>query len=276
MRLRACLPAVLCALLLTLSAQPLSAQTATTAHKPKLGQKGKDVRWIPSAPDMVETMLDLARVTPQDYVVDLGSGDGRNVIGAAKRGAHALGVEYDADLVELSRRNAAKAGVADKATFVKGDMYQADISQVTVLALFLTPYNLIKLMPRFLELKAGTRIVSNTYEIGGGWQPDKSKRVEPCERWCIAHLYVVPAQVEGTWRLREGELTLEQEFQRLTGTYRIKGVTLPVENGFVRGKEIRFTVAAAAYSGRVEAGSIDGTVVDGGIASTWSAKRAGD
>ena len=170
MKLLRCARAALgCAVLVTLCAQPLSAgQKSAASHEPKIGQKGKDVRWIPSAPNMVETMLDLARVTPQDYVIDLGSGDGRSVIAAAKRGARALGVEYDAGLVEASRRNAAKAGVADKATFVQGDMFQTDISEATALVLFLIPYNLLKLTPKFLELKPGTRIVSNTYEIGGG------------------------------------------------------------------------------------------------------------
>src|SRR5262249_31116519 len=148
--------------------------TATAqTYQPIAGQAGKDVVWIPSPDSTVEKMLDIAHVTADDYVIDLGSGDGRNVIAAAKRGAHALGVEYNPDLVALSKRAAAAAGVSDKTAFMQGDMYEADISQATVLPLFLQPANLSKLAPKFLKLKPGARIVSNTYEIGGGWEPDE-------------------------------------------------------------------------------------------------------
>ena len=177
-----------------------SAQEAKP-YQPVMGQKGKDVVWIPSPTGMVDLMLDAAKVTPQDFVVDLGSGDGRNVIAAAKRGARALGVEFNPELVELSKRNAAAAGVADKASFVQGDMFAADISQATALILFLIPQNLEKLAPKFIALKPGTRIVSNTYEIGGGWEPDDSQRLPLCASWCGAHLYIVPAKAAGTWRL---------------------------------------------------------------------------
>ena len=171
-----------------------------------MGQEGKDVVWIPSPESMVEKMLDMTRVTPRDFVIDLGSGDGRNVIAAAKRGARALGVEYNPDLVELSKRNAAAAGVGDKATFVQGDMFEADISQASVLVLFLIPDNLERLAPKFLALKPGTRIVSNTYEIGGGWEPDASDQVPLCASWCGAHLYIVPARAAGLWRFPDGDL----------------------------------------------------------------------
>ncbi|HEV7822574.1 MAG TPA: class I SAM-dependent methyltransferase, partial [Burkholderiales bacterium] len=150
----------------------LSLAAAGVCAQPFEGEPGKDVVWIASPRDMVEKMLDMARVTPQDYVIDLGSGDGRNVIAAAKRGARALGVEYNPKMVELSQARAAKEGVADKAQFVQGDMYEADVSQATALILFLIPQNLEKLAPKFIALKPGTRIVSNTYEIGGGWEPD--------------------------------------------------------------------------------------------------------
>src|SRR5688500_19049787 len=146
-------------------------------------------------------MLDMARVTPLDYVIDLGSGDGRNVIMAAKRGARALGVEYNADMVELSRRNAAKEGVSGRARFVQGDMFEADISQATVLALFLLPDNLRRLTPKFLSLRPGTRIVVNTYEIEG-WTPVKTERVSgSCVIWCSVLLYIVPGEVEGSAQL---------------------------------------------------------------------------
>jgi SAM-dependent methyltransferase len=146
-------------------------------YEPAVGQEGKDVVWVPTPPVLVEKMLDMAQVTPSDYVIDLGSGDGRNVIAAARRGARALGVEYNPDMVELSRRLAEKQGVADKARFVQGDMYEADISGATVMALFLLPENLTRLTPKFLELKPGTRIVANAFGIDG-WEPDVTDRLK--------------------------------------------------------------------------------------------------
>jgi len=265
--------ALLCLCFLVFSANPARAQTAAAPYEPRMGQQGKDVVWIPSPTGMVEKMLDMARVTPRDFVVDLGSGDGRNVIAAARRGARALGVEYNPDLVELSKRAAVSAGVADKASFVQGDMFEADISQADALVLFLIPDNLTRLAPKFFGLKPGTRIVSNTYEIGGGWEPDESDRIDLCASWCGAHLYIVPAKVSGTWRLPEGELTLEQDFQFLAGTYETNGISLPVENGRLRGNEIRFTVNAVEYSGRVNGDSMAG-LAQGRATSNWTATRA--
>lgn len=247
-------------------------QTPAVPYQPKPGQQGKDVVWIPSPEGMVEMMLDMARVTPSDFVIDLGSGDGRNVIAAARRGARALGIEYNPDLVELSKRNAAKQGLADRASFVQGDMYQADISQATVMVLFLIPQNLTRLAPKLFALKPGTRIVSNTYEIGGGWEPDDTKRLPLCLSWCIAHLYVVPADVRGSWTLPDGVLTLGQEFQYLYGTYEIDGIRLLVEDGKLLGNEIRFTVNRVEYSGRVNGDAMEG-IAKSRTATPWSAKR---
>src|SRR6187549_939619 len=148
-------------LLFSLGAGTAAAQTAT--YEPQSGQAGKDVVWVPTPPELVENMLDMAKVTPQDIVMDLGSGDGRNVIAAAKRGARAYGFEFNPEMVALSRRKAQEAGVADRATFIEGDMFEADISKATVMALFLLPSNLDKLAPKFLALRPGTRIVNNTF-----------------------------------------------------------------------------------------------------------------
>jgi hypothetical protein len=168
-----------------------AAAAQSPSSEPYVGQPGKDVVWVPTPYTLVEKMLDMARVTRKDFVVDLGSGDGRNVIAAAKRGARALGVEYDAQLVQISRKNAADAGVADKARFVHGDMFEADISQATVLALFLLPDNLRRLKPKFEKLRPGTRIVTNGFEIDG-WQPKAIGRIEQdCGGWCTAYLYIV-------------------------------------------------------------------------------------
>jgi SAM-dependent methyltransferase len=257
------------ALCLAFAAGEALAQAAP--YKPRLGQPGRDVVWIPSPDDMVEKMLDMARVTPKDFVIDLGSGDGRNVIAAAKRGAQALGVEYNPDLVELSKQKAAEAGVAERARFVQGDMFQADISRATALVLFLIPSNLEKLMPKFLELAPGTRIVSNTYEIGGGWQPDETDSVTPCASWCVAHLYIVPGRAAGTWRMPQGELTLTQDFQYLAGTYQVNGASVPVE-GQLRGNEIRFTINKVEYTGRIDGDRMEG-VAKGLTEAKWTAVR---
>jgi len=242
-------------------------ETAPKPYVPVEGQAGKDVVWVPTPSVLVEKMLDMASVTPQDLVVDLGSGDGRNVIAAAKRGARALGVEYNPDLVELSKRAAAQEGVADKATFVHGDMFEADISQATVLALFLLPENLKRLAPKFLDLRPGARIVANHFGIEG-WEADETGRADgECGAWCTALLYIVPAKVAGTWRLPEGELTLEQSYQKLSGTLSSDGTSASITNGRLRGEEIRFMVGSAEYVGRVQGDMMFGA--DG----TWNAVR---
>ena len=258
---------------LLLAASIAFAQTTPETYTPIAGQPGKDVVWIPTPDITLEQMLNMAQVTPGDYVIDLGSGDGRMVIAAAKRGARALGVEYNPDLVALSKRAAADAGVADKVTIVQGDMFEADISKATVMTLFLLPNHLSRLAPQFLKLKPGTRIVSNTYEIGGGWEPDETAQAQPCKSWCVVVLYVVPAQVAGTWRLGEDEwLTLEQSYQKVYGTYQIGGVAVPIDNGRLRGENIRFTVNQVEYSGRIEGSGIAG-VAKGRVAREWRASR---
>ena len=235
-------------------------------------QPGKDVVWVPSSPAMVAKMLDLAKVTPQDFVIDLGSGDGRNVIAAAKRGARGLGVEFNPDMVELSRRLAREAGVADRATFAEGDMYEADISRATVLALFLLPTNLDKLKDKFLALKPGTRIVLNTFSVTG-WTPDISDRLENCLEWCSVMLYIVPARVAGRWLIGEGTLTLTQEFQNVAGTLADGAPGVPIANGTLRGDQLAFTVGDAKYSATVSGDSMTGQMVLAGAATSFVARR---
>ncbi len=241
----------------TLAGSVSAAEAPPKPFEPTIGQQGKDVVWVPTPPVLVEKMLDVAQVTPQDYVIDLGSGDGRNVIAAAKRGARALGVEFNPDMVELSRRTAANAGVAGKAQFVQGDMYEADISQATVMALFLLPENLDKLAGKFLKLKPGTRIVGNQFSVTG-WEPDENGRAEgDCGSWCTWLLHIVPAPVAGTWRLPQGELHLEQKFQMLTGTLTTGNISTPV-SGRLRGEQISFTAGSTPYTGRVNADTMLG------------------
>ena len=150
------------------------AQQGDKPFEPEIGQPGKDVVWVPTPPALVEKMMDMAQVTPNDFVIDRGSGDGRNINAAAKRGANALGVEFNPDMVALSERLAKAAGVADKARFVQGDMFTADFSKATVAAIFLLPSNMLQLRSKFFALAPGSRMVSNTFRFEG-WHPDKSE-----------------------------------------------------------------------------------------------------
>ena len=238
--------------------------------EPAVGMAGKDVVWVPTSPSMVEKMLEVAKVTAADLVMDLGSGDGRMVIGAAKRGARAIGVEYTPEMVEHARGNARAAGVDGKATFIQGDMYEADISKATVMALFLLPQNLDRLKDKFLALKPGSRIVLNTYAITG-WEPDEQYHVEgDCKSWCEVLLHYVPAQVAGAWRLGGGELRLTQEFQVVTGEYST-GATTTAVRGRLKGTEITMKLGEVEYIGTVDGDRIEGT--RGSQRQRWRATR---
>ena len=256
---------------LALVAAPAMAQ-GQAPFQPEVGQPGKDVVWVPTPPALVEKMLDLAKVGSSDFVIDLGSGDGRNIIAAARRGARALGVEYNPDMVDLSRRAAAAAGVADRALFERGDMFAADISRATVMALFLLPSNLLQLRSKFLSLAPGSRVVSNTFLIEG-WTPDASESIDGCEMWCEAHLWIVPAQVAGRWRLPDGELALTQSFQQVSGAFTAAGTTIatPV-SGRLRGAELELSGGGQAWRGQARDGALELTR-DGGPVVT--APRAG-
>jgi Methyltransferase domain len=249
------------------------AQPAKEPYEPRVGQEGKDVVWVPSPQTAVNKMLDMAKVTPKDYVIDLGSGDGRTVITAAKRGAKALGIEYNPDMVELSKRNAAKEGVSDKATFTKADLFETDFSQATVITMFLLPDINLKLRPKILNLKPGTRIVSNTFTMGE-WTADETATVnEDCQSYCTVMLWIVPAKVSGTWQLPQGQLALKQTFQMISGTIRSGNVSTPITNGRLRGDEISFSAGGAQYTGRVNGNVMEGNV-KGGSDSKWRATRA--
>jgi SAM-dependent methyltransferase len=227
------------------------AQKAPASYKPEVGQEGKDVVWVPTPQVLVDKMLDMAKVTPADYVIDLGSGDGRTVITAAKRGVRALGIEYNPDMVELSKQNAEKERVAGRASFMKADLFESDFSKATVITMFLLPDINLKLRPKILGLKPGTRIVSNTFTMGD-WEPDERATVDAdCHgSWCTALLWIVPARVAGTHKLAQGELTLKQEFQKLSGSLRAGGKTFALE-GRVHGEEVAFQAGGREYRGKL-------------------------
>ena len=236
--------------------------------EPEVGQPGKDVVWVPTAQALVDKMLDMAKVTPSDFVIDLGSGDGRTVITAAKRGAKALGIEYNPDMVALSKRNAAAAGVSDRATFMEADLFATDFSQATVITMFLLPSINIKLKPKILEMRPGTRVVSNSFDMGDWTSEETVEAVEGCRTYCRAHFWVVPAKVEGTWKLPDGELRLEQTFQMITGTLRLGASNMRISSGKVLGDQVVFTAGGARYTGRVNGNAIEG------IAQTSTGWRA--
>ena len=245
-----------------------AAQAGSKPFEPTVGQAGKDVVWVPTPQATVERMLDLAKVTPQDFLMDLGSGDGRTVITAAKRGLRAQGIEYNPDMVELSTRNAKAAGVTDRATFVKADLFETDFSKAQVVTMFLLPSINLRLRPKILDMRPGTRIVSNTFTMDD-WQADESATItNDCTSWCTAHLWIVPAKVGGAWQLGQGSLTLTQTFQMVAGTL---GST-PISDGRLRGEEITFTAGNAKYTGRVSGNTMSGTMT-GGSGGAWTATR---
>jgi len=232
---------------------------ARADYQPSVGQEGKDVVWVPTPDALVEKMLDMAKVTPGDFVIDLGSGDGRTVIAAARRGARALGVEYNPEMVALSRRNAQDAGVTARASFVKADLFEMDLSRATVITMFLLPEINLKLRPRILGLRPGTRVVSNTFTMGE-WAADETAVLGDdagCQAsWCTAHLWIVPARVAGRHDTPHGELTLKQNFQMLSGTLRAGGRTLAV-SGKVRGNDFTLTTGRREFTGRLNGGQLE-------------------
>jgi precorrin-6B methylase 2 len=248
----------------------LSAQGTTQKPKPfepQSGQAGKDVVWVPTPQELVEKMLDLAKLTPKDFLMDLGSGDGRTVITAAKRGAHALGIEYNPDMVELSRRNAEAAGVSKTATFQQADLFETDFSKADVVTMFLLPSINMRLRPTILKMKPGTRIVANTFTMED-WEADETAQAtKDCVSWCTALLWIVPANAEGTWTVGTSSLTLTQKFQMLSGTMGTQAVT-----GRLHGTGITFDVGNVKYTGTVNGTTMSGTM-SGGRTGNWTATK---
>jgi SAM-dependent methyltransferase len=240
-------------------------------YEPSIGQEGKDVIWVPTPDSLIQAMLDLAKVTPDDHVIDLGSGDGRIVIAAAKRGAHAVGFEFNPDMVALSRRNAEKAGVADKATFLNADIFESDFSKATVVTMYLLPQLNLKLRPTILGLKPGTRVVSHAFTMGE-WAADQT--VEQEGR--TAYLWIVPAHVDGTWTCQlpsdRAELSLTQQFQNVQGILKTSGREFALSNIRLQGSQISFVADKHNYSGSVSGGVIEGSRTADGREEKWSAK----
>ena len=273
-RMTACCAALL---YLAFSSTTALAQEAAKPYWPVYGMPGKDVLWAPAEAGMVNKVMELARVGPGDVVVDLGSGDGRTVIAAARHGAQGIGVEFNQDLVNLSRSFAKNAGVAARTRFIKQNLFDFDLGKASVITLFLTPVINMKLRPALLDLKPGTRVISIIFGMED-WQHDDSVRDESipnCGAYCLAYLWVVPARVAGTWRLAHGEFRLEQRFQMVTGTLSAGGTSVPV-SGRLRGDHITLTAAdSVEFTGRVVGKEMGGTVRINGVGNGWHAVLAG-
>lgn len=262
--------AVVC---LALGASPAHAQLEALTPAPVL--PGKDVAWVPTPDAAADRMLSMAQVGPRDLVVDLGSGDGKIAIMAARRfGARAVGVEYDPELLEVSREAARRERVADRVRFVQGDIFEYDFREATVVTLYLLTTLNVKLRPRILEMRPGTRVASHMFRMGD-WPPDESARVGSSD----VYLWIVPARVAGTWAMTRtpagaAELVLDQQFQRISGSVRVAGETLALAQATLRGDQIRFAVTGEgerreAFVGRVMGDRMTG---EGGV-QPWSAVR---
>jgi hypothetical protein len=258
----------------TASAQPAAAtQEAPTVYQPTVGQRGKDVVWVPSPQALVDRMLEMAKATPADFLMDLGSGDGRTVITAAKRGINALGIEYNPDMVELSRRAAEKEGVSDKAKFEKADLFETDFSKAQVITMFLLPDINRRLRPKILDLKPGVRVVSNTFDMGD-WTPDETADAGgDCTSYCRALLWIVPAKVEGRWKTADGEVSFEQKYQMLTGSVRAGSAVNSLTQGKINGENIVFTAGGVEYTARINGGSMEGVAKGPGGQKPFKATR---
>ena len=237
---------------------PAPALAANAEFTPQVGQAGKDVIWVPTPKSLVEVMLKMADVKPTDTVIDLGSGDGITVITAARQfGVRATGIEYNPDMVELAKRNAQRAGVAGKAEFIRGDIFATDFSKATVLTMYLLPYLNLKLRPTILNMKPGTRVVSHAFTMDD-WAPDQTGSTEGR----TAYLWIVPARVEGKWKMDSGSLEFKQKFQDIDGTFTTadNNSTYRLTHTNLRGDQISFTVGNAAYTGRISGPVMQGSM----------------
>ena len=246
---------------------------------PQVGQAGKDVIWVPTPEELVERMLRMAQTTPNDFVIDLGSGDGRIAIAAAKKfNARSMGIEYNPDMVEVSNRNAAKEGVAGKARFVKADIFESDFSQATVITMYLLPGLNLKLRPKLLDMKPGTRIVSHQFNMDD-WQPDEVTNIDGRR----AYFWLIPAKVAGTWRFQSGsdglDVTLEQKYQTLEGTVKLGTVNAGLRDARLAGDKISFAFVDQGgvrrdFTGKVSGNTMEGTMkLETGPESRWTATK---
>ena len=261
----------------------LFAALAAAQFAPQVGQAGKDVIWVPTPDDVVERMLVMAQVTPNDFVWDLGAGDGKIAIMAAKKfGARAIGVEYNADMVKHANENAQKAGVAGtgagKAVIRHGDIFATDFTQATVITLYLLPALNMKLRPQLLSMRPGTRVVSHSFSMED-WEADEISTLDGRR----AYFWIVPANVMGNWTLDGGgqhhDMTLEQTFQKVSGTLALGPIHAGLRDVKLRGTAISFAYVdqnkvRRDFTGRVNGGKMEGSFRDEkGAEGKWTATK---
>jgi SAM-dependent methyltransferase len=257
------------------------AQGAPKANEfvPQVGQAGKDVIWVPTPEELVERMLRMAQVTDKDFVIDLGSGDGRIAIAAAKKfGARAQGIEYNPDMVDLANKSAQSQGVGDKVKFVKADIFESDFSQATVITMYLLPGLNLKLRPKLLDMKPGTRLASHQFTMDD-WEPDETTMMDGRR----AYLWIVPAKVQGVWTLSNGadkwDMTLDQKYQKIDGNVRLGPLNAGLRETRLVGDRIQFAVVDSAgvrrdFTGRVTGpNAMEGTVRTASGETRWTAAR---
>jgi hypothetical protein len=235
--------------------------------------QGLDVVYVPTPRETVDRMLQIAEVGPRDYVIDLGAGDGRIAIAAGRLGARALGVDLDPARIRDAEINAQRAGVTARVTFRRQNLFETDISEATVLTMYLLPSINLKLRPKILGLRPGTRVVSHDFAMGD-WKPDLTETVN----WRI-HFWVVPARIAGTWQVQSGNqdfsIRIEQTYQQFKGTATVDGRSIPLRNTKLRGTQIEFSVDVTGhpvtYRGVVRGNQMSGS---GGAGDTWTAVRS--
>ena len=267
------------ALLSALLFNPAFAQKSSE-FLPQIGQPGKDVIWVPTPDEIVERMLRMAQTTPNDYVIDLGAGDGKIAIAAAKKfGARSLGIEYDSDMAKHAQANVVKAGAADRASILQGDIFAVDFMSATVLTMYLLPALNLKLRPTILSMKPGTRVVSHSFTMED-WEADEVSSADGRR----AYLWIVPANVHGSWKLSvEGgesyDLSLDQRYQKVHGHVTLGSVRAGLRQVSLSGTSVNFTFVDNAGERRDFTGYVDGNLMQGTLRTgdrpevRWSATK---
>jgi hypothetical protein len=234
-------------------------------YKPQVGQAGKDVVWVPTPDEIVQRMLRMAKVTPQDTVYDLGAGDGKIAIAAGKMGATAVGIEYNPDMAKLAQCYVQAENLAGKTRIIQGDVFKEDFSKATVVTMYLLPELNLKLRPTILDMKPGTRVTSHQFTMGD-WEADETAEVD----YRTAYLWIVPAKVQGTWTLREQgpgnaqyTVNLTQKYQKITGDVAAGSAKQPLVGATVRGEEIRFAFNDDKGVTRTLTGTVRGNELTG-------------
>jgi SAM-dependent methyltransferase len=270
--------ALACALVLV----PGFAQQKNDEYRPQVGQSGKDVIWVPTPDEVVDRMLTMAQVKPGDTVYDLGAGDGKIAIAAAKKfGARSYGIEYNPDMAKYAQTNAQKAGVAGKASIVNGDIFATDFSKATVITMYLLPSLNIKLRPTILQMRPGTRVVSHSFTMDD-WTPDETSSISGRQ----AYFWIVPANVNGRWGVElsggssdKVDIVIDQRFQKIEGWAQFGQIQAGLRDAALRGPDIHFAYVDQAgvrreLTGRVDGGRMEGSFRgDNGSEGRWTAAR---